>query len=243
MANVQHPSESSYSDFTAGTTSSHYATNSGVRSSTLAEHPLRTRDRDDRDRSNRKENRSVGLARNNSGNMMGPARLDRASSIPVSSAVSEVSPMHFFGFKLPWSSTAAPTKRAPELSSKPLRTSTIDLEDYFLQPSEDSSIHKAVEGLKHSIASHVYNYYSGIENPPPDEVIIDIVNPDNDDWRAPIPPLSEESFRLGVIRLSIARFMLERIVFDGDLETTFLPTQVVSLLGMASSHHTEKCEF
>ena len=132
--------------------------------------------------------------------------------------------------------------RAPETLPKYLHSSALDLENYFLQPVEDSWIHNSVEGLKHSIASHVYNHYGGIANPPPDDVIVGIVKLDRSDWRAPISLLSEESFRLAAIHLSIARFMLERIVFDGDPEVTFLPPDVVSLLGMASSHRTEKCE-
>lgn len=118
----------------------------------------------------------------------------------------------------------------------------MDPGNYFLQPVEDSRIQKEVEGLKHSIDAHVYNYYSGITHPPSNDVILDIVNFDDKDWSAPKSLLSEEPFRLAAIRLTIASFMLERIAFDGDPSTTFLPPNVVSLLLMASSHHPEQGE-
>lgn len=230
-------------DVTGVKTNSHYATDSVAKPNTQVEYPLRTRDGDDRDRSNRREKGSSGSTRNNSGKLRGPARIDRTSSIPLSNTVPEESKStYIWGIKLPWSSTAAPVKRAPEVLSKSLHSSAMDLEGYFLQPFEDSMIHNVVEELKHSITSHVYNYYSGVANPPSEDVINNFINPDDDRWRAPMPPFSDESFRLASICLFIAQFMLERIAFDGDPKTTFLPAEVVSLLAMASSHHTERGE-
>ena len=223
------------------TTSSYHATDLVTRPILQAEYPPRTRDRD-RDTSVRKEKRSSASARNSTGNIRN-ARLDRTPSIPVHNTVSEGSRFQILGFRVPWSSTPAPMNKAPEAPPKYLHSNAIDLEDYFLQPVEDSWFHNSVEGLKHSIDSHVYNHYGGITNPPSEDVIIGVLKLDHGDWHAPISLLSEESFRLAAIRLSITRFMLERIAFDGDPEKKFLPPDVVSLLGMASSHHTEKCEF
>lgn len=261
MSNVQHPTvyyspKASHSnpDSTAGTTTSHHAIDPVVlvKPSSQAELPLRIRDRDSRDHDHReryvrKEKRSVISTRNNSSNMR-PPRPDRTPSIPVSIPVSntvseESKPTSLFSrWRAPWSSTPAPTNRAPEVPPKPSHSSAMDLEDYFLQPVEDSWIHRGVQGLKHAIDSHVYNHYGDIADPPSNEAIIQIVNHDGEDWRAPIPLLSEESYRLAAIRLAIARFMFDRIAFDGNPETTFLPPEIVSLLGMASPHHTEKCK-
>ena len=124
-----------------------------------------------------------------------------------------------------------PPPVVPSVLSNPAEGS-VKLEDYFLQPAEESEIQNQVTGLRLSIASHVDDHYSGLRDLLAEESMINIVTLKG---QMGLPQslegaISEETARLAAIKHLITRVVIESISIDGDPETSFLPRNLVSLL-------------
>ena len=141
----------------------------------------------------------------------------------------------FFGFFNRQKPKIVESREVPESTPKHPNGSVVDLEDYFLQPAEESRIQRDVNQLKLFISSHVDDHYSGLTNLPPVDVMSNIVTEDDEETPIVAPLLREESVRLLAIRHCFARHIIECIAFDAinsDCRITFLPDDLVSLLEM-----------
>ena len=129
-----------------------------------------------------------------------------------------------------------------ETQSRKLLEGAVGLEGYFQQPAQNSSIQKSVSSLRQDITAHVYNYYGDLETPPSNADFWSVLESEDEILRQGKGFLDRESFRLAAIEFSIARSVLQKISLEGDPDTTFLPRDIVSLLGMVPDHSSEKCE-
>lgn len=139
--------------------------------------------------------------------------------------------------------TVAKTVAKPDKSEPQLRSALTDLEGYFLQPAQDSLIQKSVVALSDSIDQHVYNHYGDRAASPSHDAFLRIVQLDAENLRLPQILTIKSSFRLAAIRRMIASALIRNISAKGDPSTTFMPKEVVSLLAMAPTRGTERCEF
>ena len=192
-------------------------------------------------RSNTHEGQRSRASRANKGKQSGSITIRTGSSTTRTSSTRPPESLQepkevysFFGlWRKPKIAEAKPT--LPESTPKHPNGSVVDLEDYFLQAAEESRIERDVNQLKYFISAHVDDHYSGLTTIPPKEVISNIVAKDNE--APPVPPslLAEESVRLLVIKHCFARHIIECIAFDSvnsDVNTTFLPDDIISLLEM-----------
>ena len=118
---------------------------------------------------------------------------------------------------------------------------SLDLEGFLEQPAQDSDIRNFVSRLKQSIANHVDNFYGDVRRSLPDQDFLRATRLDEEEIRTFEPLLDEESFRLAAIQRRIAQSAIKKIEFDGNPETTFLPREIVSFLGIVPRHPSEKC--
>ena len=137
------------------------------------------------------------------------------------------------------------SNRPGSLESPPKRSHTgpLDLEGYFTQAAEESSIQRSVSSLRENITTHVFNYYSDNPDLPSGDVFRKAVGLDDDDIRLLRAMPDKEAFRLATIQRAIARSSINEISIDGDPDTTFLPREIVSLLHMVPKHDSGKCEY
>lgn len=137
------------------------------------------------------------------------------------------------------------SNRPGSLESPPKRSHTgpLDLEGYFTQAAEESSIRRSVSSLQKNIATHVFNYYSDNPDLPSVDVFRKAVGLDDDDIRLLRAMPDKEAFRLAAIQRAIARSSINKINIDGDPDSTFLPREIVSLLHMVPKHDSSKCEY
>lgn len=137
---------------------------------------------------------------------------------------------------------AVPKNEKSEPQPRSTQGSAMDLEGYFLQPTEDSHLQKSAFSLSDSIDQHVYNHYGNRAVRLPNDVFLKILQIEDENLRLPKALLSQESFRLAAIRRLIASAVIKDISVDGEPDTTFLPKEIVSLLAMVPVHSTEKCK-
>ncbi|KAL9109072.1 MAG: hypothetical protein Q9187_008211 [Circinaria calcarea] len=119
----------------------------------------------------------------------------------------------------------------------------IDLEEYFLQPAEDSRIQNSIISLERSIATHVYNYYSNMSYSSSNEKFLKAISVGDDIGLIPQSALDIEEFQLALIQRTLTHSIVKNIAIDGDPETTFLPKQIVALLKMAPPQTPEPFRF
>ena len=129
-----------------------------------------------------------------------------------------------------------------EPQAKRTHSSPVELEGYFSQPIEDSSITQRVMGLQQAISTHVDNYYGEMRHPPPNEIFWKALKLSDEDIQVQKTVSDQESFRLAAIQRDIARSSLKKIALDGDPDKTFLPQSIVSLLRITPKHESEKCK-
>lgn len=117
-----------------------------------------------------------------------------------------------------------------ELSQPSLAATWNSKLDSYLPPSEDDyTIQNDISGVLDQISIHVENFYKSSTSTVSKEVRAELKNFDLPD-SPPLPELlSEASNSLLVIQYCLTRQILERTSQNGDIGTTFLPIDFVTL--------------